>query len=56
MVTDVITAAIVGMNLGRGIVSIDGMWQAIDPFVKHLSIVAFHVLLQNFLLSVCHSG
>lgn len=55
MIADVITVAMVGMNFCRGVVSIEGIWRRIYPFGRHLSVMAFHILLQievqNFLLS-----
>ena len=57
MISDVISLAVVGMHFGRAAVANGETRRMIYPFGKHLSVVAFHVLLlieaQNFLLSAC---
>lgn len=56
MIADVISVAAIGMNFFRIVVPNDAMWRMIDSSARHLSLVAFHVLLQSFLLSTCYSG
>jgi hypothetical protein len=56
MIADVVSIAAMGMNFVRIVAPNDAMWRVIDPFARHLSLVAFHVVLQSFLLSACYSG
>ena len=60
MIADVINIAIMGINFGRGVVSTDEMWRVFYHVDRHLSVVAFYILLQmkaqSFVLSVCYSG
>ena len=60
MAADVITIGIVSMTFFRAAVSIDGVWRAIHALGRHLSVIAFPVLLlmvaQNALLSAYHAG
>ncbi len=60
MTADVISVAIVGFHFFRGHVSIDRMWRRIYPLGRHLSVVAFSILLQieaqNVLLNAYYAG
>jgi hypothetical protein len=57
MTADVISVAVVGMHFGRAAISNGAMWRMMYPISRHLTVVAFYVLLQikaqNFLLSAC---
>lgn len=46
MIADVITLAIVGLHFCRTVVSIEGIWQPIYLFRRHLAVVAFHIVLR----------
>jgi hypothetical protein len=60
MIADVVYAVIVGMNVIRGVVPIDGKWRLVHSLGQHLPVVVFHLLLQieaqNVLLSACYAG
>ncbi len=60
MISDVIYVAIVGMNICRGVVSIDGTWRLMSFLGRHLAFAAFQIMLQmeaqNFLWSACHAS
>lgn len=55
MASDVITIGIASMTFCRAFVSIDGIWRAMYPLGRRLSVVALPILLQtlaqNILLS-----
>jgi hypothetical protein len=53
---DVISIAVIAVDFCRVFAPSDGMWRVIYPFARHLSLVALHIVLQNFLLSACYSG
>ncbi len=46
MIADVISVAVIGMNVCRGFVPIDGKWRLVHFLGQHLPVVVFHLLLQ----------